>query len=274
MKKYYFLALSLLTLNNYAQTFLNNDSIFDFSIGDQFHRVVQLNNNAPTHIKETITGKVYSSASDTVIYTVNVDTYQLPSNSGQGIQYINSIETRKYRLAESPHAHTFSRDSAFADNNLYNKRNINEYYEDIGDTDEPHTITTRFIEGCGMGYYQDSYPHEWYNYTSYLVYFKKGSETWGAPLTTRVAELNHGEKSFSVFPNPTNGDNLTFQYRGIIHDTFLLSITDALGRKIRDYQMEDNSIVISLSGIENGVYFYSISENANLINRGKLILEK
>jgi hypothetical protein len=85
---------------------------------------------------------------------------------------------------------------------------------------------------------------------------------------TNVQQINIQEKSFSVFPNPTNGH---FLIKSSTNQNFIkqLSLLNMMGLKINDYQLT-NGQEFYINGVK-GIYFLEIIDKNNQIQIFKII---
>ena len=73
-----------------------------------------------------------------------------------------------------------------------------------------------------------------------------------------------------VFPNPTNG-NVTFILNHSLEGE--LELYDCVGNIVKKVSISSRGTVISLLGVESGIYLYNCYLKNNKIIRGKLILQ-
>jgi len=87
------------------------------------------------------------------------------------------------------------------------------------------------------------------------------------PLT--ITENN--EKSiFSIYPNPTK-DYIIVNINEL-NTTFNFILSDINGRIIKNQRLINQNSIISLTEVNKGVYFYSITDDNNQVEYGKLII--
>ncbi len=70
------------------------------------------------------------------------------------------------------------------------------------------------------------------------------------------------------FPNPSNG---RFRIKGISNTTFILRITDVMGKCVHLQKITSSQQEINLSSLPHAIYFYDISKNNRIVKSGKLI---
>ncbi|MFL5765069.1 MAG: peptidylprolyl isomerase [Bacteroidia bacterium] len=85
---------------------------------------------------------------------------------------------------------------------------------------------------------------------------------------TGIDNYSQPEK-ISVSPNPGNGH---FVFSNIQNDCSI-EIMDITGRVISTTRTQNNSCTVDISGKAKGIYFYSIIDNNNKIQQGKLIVQ-
>ncbi|HTF03861.1 MAG TPA: T9SS type A sorting domain-containing protein, partial [Bacteroidia bacterium] len=89
------------------------------------------------------------------------------------------------------------------------------------------------------------------------------------PLIINIEE-NSGIALCSIFPNPTS-DVITFQFAGS-QQLRIVSLCDHLGRDVWREETNENSITISVHEFAEGIYFYSVINDAGQATAGKFIV--
>jgi hypothetical protein len=81
--------------------------------------------------------------------------------------------------------------------------------------------------------------------------------------------------SASVQPNPNNG-NMQLQYNIPTNAPGQFSIYDLTGREISKYPLSasQNTLSISQMELQNGIYYYRVSSNGNIVRAGKFVISK
>ncbi len=89
-----------------------------------------------------------------------------------------------------------------------------------------------------------------------------------------VDELSDG-LSIKLYPNPNNGQ-MQLNYKLNEGDNGELRIMDVTGRLIAKYNLlsTPNTLQISQTGLDNGIYLYQVLTNGRLVNSNKLIIAK
>ena len=74
-----------------------------------------------------------------------------------------------------------------------------------------------------------------------------------------------------VYPNPAK-DEIIVELNNLIKSSF--ELYNLLGKKIINTQLTRNKTNISVSNIDDGIYYYKITHNNQTINNGKLVIIK
>lgn len=93
--------------------------------------------------------------------------------------------------------------------------------------------------------------------------------------TTEVSELQKESMKFKVYPNPTESE-IIVEYYGNIKQIMTLNLYNLLGVQIGTHTFDkgSNTMKISLSNYEAGIYFYKIASEDKTITENKLIIIK
>ncbi len=138
---------------------------------------------------------------------------------------------------------------------------------------------TQFSTGCGLsnsyGYCGDQC---WdYHRTDKLVYYKKGSEECGSPISESEINAieNHNLSPFSstLYPNPAN--NLaTIDFENINNANFSLQVFDIIGRTvIEQTTIKTNRTELILRNLSPGIYHYHLlSQQEHKQSFGKFVV--
>jgi len=106
-----------------------------------------------------------------------------------------------------------------------------------------------------------------------------GNVTWDTvtvSVDTGVGIIaNMLSKKFKLYPNPNTG-HMTFDYYLNNNESGVLTILDVSGRKISEYVLtsKQNSIFINESSIKNGIYYYNIFVNNELVKTDRIVIIK
>jgi len=99
----------------------------------------------------------------------------------------------------------------------------------------------------------------------------------GSPCDTipvGIKDKDSKDFSFKIYPNPNDG-NMQIDYELSEEDTGELIIIDLMGRKLKTYYLFENKnkIKISEGALKNGLYFYQIIINDQIISVDKFIIQ-
>ncbi len=88
-------------------------------------------------------------------------------------------------------------------------------------------------------------------------------------LTLEINKVDGALSGVGVYPNPA-GDYLNFKFEKPVHGTVALNIYDVSGRMVKTeiYGNNEKAIHLDISSLTKGMYFYTISGNAELM-KGK-----
>lgn len=138
--------------------------------------------------------------------------------------------------------------------------------------------TDHYVAGCGGPYFYSVFT-DWSHKTSTLyyrlLYFKKGSDTWGTPINTTNwddpnAIPDTAQVRIILYPNPSN-DQVTLEIPGTEKTDYRLEIFSLSGIKIREMNFTENKFTFSISAYQQGIYFLKLYEGNLQIGQEKLI---
>jgi sugar lactone lactonase YvrE len=89
----------------------------------------------------------------------------------------------------------------------------------------------------------------------------------GSSCYVGLDELSNDAPSIKVFPNPSSGQ---FNFNGLLGDN-TIQVTDIMGRVLLTEKTNVASHGINLAAAQ-GIYFYKITDKANRLQQGKLII--
>ena len=140
-----------------------------------------------------------------------------------------------------------------------------------------------YTEGLGLTskHYKDSDPPLGEHMDEYLVYYKKGSETWGTPIAPDCTILLGEEQdknsaeavSIEVVPNPFT-DNARIVLHGIAAPGNLTwSVVDFSGARVAAGTVSGPSFLIDRQGLPAGLYMLLIAgDDGRLVAKGKMVV--
>jgi hypothetical protein len=89
--------------------------------------------------------------------------------------------------------------------------------------------------------------------------------------------LNYHEKAykFEIYPNPNDG-NMMLAYQLETNEKGKITVCDITGRQVISYNLanDQNNLSISQAVLENGVYFFSIMVDGNVVATKKVVIIK
>ncbi len=98
-----------------------------------------------------------------------------------------------------------------------------------------------------------------------LVYYKKGSETWGIPLAADCAALSGISElsdpiKVSIQPNPADEQTLVTVEKQFQGETFFYSLLTINGKKVKGGSTHEESFVLLRNGMPSGLYILVICD--------------
>ncbi len=129
----------------------------------------------------------------------------------------------------------------------------------------------KYIKGCGEF---SSYTNFYSGYYEYLVYFKKGDDIWGTPLTLPlgISESSFDNFEVLVYPNPA-GENVILEISQIIsNNNYSLFVFNVLGEQVYSLDKLGEVNSIDVSNWNSGIYFYKISDKKGFCKQGKFFV--
>ncbi|WP_313216029.1 T9SS-dependent M36 family metallopeptidase [Soonwooa sp.] len=101
------------------------------------------------------------------------------------------------------------------------------------------------------------------------------TEDFNVPDKCKMATSEANKtKAFNVYPNPAKGEFFIAGRPTLSQGSVKVDVIDASGKTIKSFERKKNSVeAISTSNMPKGVYLVNISENSNVIQTDKLIVE-
>ena len=263
--------------------------VFDFQPGDEIHSEYNSGwafGSPPPYFtinKKTI--KKYISRTDytdSIQYAVDIQSATVEYIQGSYIPTIfhyTTTETIKLntefdKLAGEPIIDDYS---AGLNTQLYSTFQVKiapHATENVFERDDSNCWSRMILDGCfPMNSYYTGLGGPYIECTGWmlsyesnsLVYYKKGSETWGTPLVIIKLDQTEMIPLISVYPNPTT-DLISFE----VNEDTEVRITDLNGKLLINKLINrfDNSI--SLAVIADGLYIYNIIRAGVKLQTGKI----
>ena len=284
--------------------------VYNFDVGDEFHYYdyYHYNSQGPywNSIKKILAKTVYGN-NDSVVYKIEFCQKEWFPGPSTGIQvtydtifetynftalsndltiqrlpdeFVSRVEGQLYDIPQ------YSRQISFSNN-----RSV-QIYDGIAYWFYPdtHCYNYPFEGGENTHYYSPGLGQTGFTYTEgpdpmidnreYLVYYKKGSETWGTPVATDcnalvpVPSMTAAQKTVvRIIPNPieTNGTIIVENY--FPGDPLQLIIYDFVGRKVAEIIIKSASTELPNENLSSGLYFFTLSgRSGSIIEKGKIVL--
>jgi len=266
--------------------------VFDFDVNDEFHTEYDFSHMLPppsqsSNIKTTRKVITKLVSADTIIYTferkqLSIQTNQNGTTSSTLWDTITSkifpnqifdnlpnkpltvnFESFALQMCNGP---VVSKIEPSIYQRFWNNTTDSCMNEIIADGCFP---AYEYFEGLGGPFFSCSYFST--DESNTLVYYKKGSATWGNPLFIPVAFTEHKkeESDFEIFPTIV-AEAFTVNTSDI-NTPYMLSILDVCGRVITEYQVFTNHRVFNNDLRLKGLYFYKINAKNDNKKNGKII---
>lgn len=262
--------------------------VFYYEVGDSFEYSFSYSASyqpAPRgEVLLVITG--ITNKGDSLFYAVKRDTlsfHPVPSGLMYPISFLKmpeEIPTSVYNLDSNAFQfiHSFNRVP-------YCKQTITTCYDsvDLFDNHKSHNMYGWY----GLGQHIDSYVDsiglisrldfmEGDNYwmSEKLKYYHKANgQIWGTPISiSGIVDLSDN-LNIQVYPNPTK-DNCILNWKNFSDtDKSYVSLYDIFGKFMRNIPITSQQTTIAKQDLANGLYFWQITKNNRIVQKGKLVFE-
>jgi hypothetical protein len=275
--------------------------VYNFNIGDALHYSGYTNSSTggpSTTWKEiqTVYAKTtYGTNIDSVIYKFDRCRSTI-TNPGNNHVYIRDTIVTKYKfnvmLLDSTilrYPDQFVRQNVYASQfdrymKAYNNRQTKKVTEDkyrfmnscwIIPTGSV-TLYRNYSDGLGLTeYYRDDQStQEFYR----LVYFKKGSETWGAAVGTQcspVLDVNEqnlaGTPQVRIIPNPMQNQAQVVVDGVNVTDDMAFVLYNMVGKEVYRMKVNSNTMMLERNNLPAGLYVYLLT-GKDLMVKGKMMI--
>lgn len=127
-----------------------------------------------------------------------------------------------------------------------------------------------YIRGLGGPYYECTHAFAFGGEARKLVYYKKGTTTWGSPLTITSSDEYREKTTISVFPNPASD----FIIIGLpdLNPPVFFELTDISGRTILTKSIDSPGQRINIMDLNAGIYLYKLRTGNTLLETGRVII--
>ncbi len=289
---------------------------YTYTIGDEFHRYI-LNKDDwllsnPYHESESwsiynILDTLHSNSPDTIKYLMKRCAkhryyYQNSDNDSSSqtftafndtiivSQVLNSADEDDFnRLPNEPYY--FDHESGFSANHLtIHESGIIGKMTPYVDITLWNTSDTCWryptVDACtgSNKYYKGIYGADFlchYNYylsQSTLVYYKKGTQTWGTPYDcATILSTGFNEQfalnKFSIIPNPAS-DYFAIKIERNYTGSMNFELFNIYGTKLKEEQISNTTTTVSCGELSDGIYLYRIYNKSQVLSSGKIMVVK
>ncbi|RLD81857.1 MAG: hypothetical protein DRJ15_03305 [Bacteroidetes bacterium] len=253
----------IIGFNSYSQDYSTWGEIYDYEVGDVFHRKEYLIYNGWSPwtklIVQTVTDVEYSIGNDTAYYQFwNETAYQEHPDTTWIFDYYSStasyVNLNTYCIA----------DTVYHSPDFYGRKL--SYIEDYSTGSD--TKWRKYVDGCGqvnffMEHIDPTGNPSWQEIKE-LVYYIKGNEEWGTPNPIVSIEENIDlDESIYLFPNPTSNIlNISIIGEG---DIYMIFVYNNTGKLVKSYDGGIN--FINVSELQLGYYFLRIQTRNGWISK-------
>jgi Secretion system C-terminal sorting domain len=245
---------------------LTNREVYDFQVGDMFlylqvffdftKRKVDSN-----YVQITILNRRLSSNNDSLIYIVKNEIANVSSLKQVAVK----TDTLRFSALDSAAMEVLKPSDNFYNSDYFftfwdNKRVTNSRNIVCNCFDYINDIT--FGQGIGVTYRETYAPN-----SERLIYYKKGSDTWGTPvILSAITTPSVFFEKIKVFPNPTN-QILNIETEGRFDRAQLVNV---YGEIVLNQKEKS---VLNVAHLPNGIYFLQVFEGQILRGIEKVIVK-
>lgn len=238
--------------------------IYDFEIGDEFHLEGSIPYTVITKIKRIVIDKQVGNGS----ITYKIDYLRIVNNP---VGIIERKDTLELNVSETNMSRFWTLPDGSARSSMSNSNGkLIKHLTNYGNSDSCIGV---HAEDCwarsekyepGLGLTQIGYVQSWAcsEIGPYLVYYKKGSTTWGTPLNFNVGiEAQKTNLPVKIISQPfTNSTKLIFNYQST--QNINIRVFNQLGQLISNEQIQIDKGTHQISDIrQHGIYFINIYNN-------------
>ncbi len=123
--------------------------------------------------------------------------------------------------------------------------------------------------------YNDGVDYQWYSLDPLmnLGTYSHGSNTfYFLDAASNGLEENTSEmKGLTLYPNPSNG---IVKLNRVLEGSTEVSFVNALGAVVNQVTLNNAEQAIDLSGLSDGIYFYQVKNNGQMVKSGKIQLNR
>lgn len=273
--------------------------VYNYSLGDVFHysgyTTSYIGNPSTTwkEIQTVITKTSYGTGPDSILY--KFDRCRSTVSTPGGHVYIHDTLTVKYKFNLLNNDSTIWRmPDQFVRRNLYAsqydrfmKAMNNRQTKKVGEDryrfmnacfvlpQGSVTVNRGYSEGLGQSeYFRGSSDSQEY---SKLVYFKKGTETWGNPVGTEcspvleVKPVAPVEQTVKIIPNPMKNKAVIVIDGAKPQDENVFILYNLVGQELMQMPVTTSSSTFERNNLPNGMYIWVLKGKATKVT-GKLLM--
>ncbi|MFZ4520635.1 MAG: T9SS type A sorting domain-containing protein [Bacteroidales bacterium] len=139
------------------------------------------------------------------------------------------------------------------------------------------TLYRNYSEGLGVSeYYRDDQTtQDFYR----LVYFKKGSETWGNAVGTQCSPLLDIDETapatsaqVRIVPNPMKNQSMIIIDGLKLTDDMKFALYNIVGKEVYKVNINSSTTLLERNNLPSGLYVYTLT-GKELTTKGKLVIE-
>lgn len=252
------LGISLACGQLWAQNPLTRAQVFDFNVGDEFQIQVDGRTGPPTYIYHVILARTpigtdtieYQISESSIVYNNNMTITVVPP-----ITVFETYDRLGDTILESYLPNPFGmvvRDTTYADPML-NSRLVTRYSRSDTLPVSSGSANTEWGEGLGLVEYDAFSVSDMIDDFYSLIYYKKGSETFGDVITD-LEEADLSVPSVSLYPNPAQDWLRIEPGPASIAGEFHYQILDVQGRILQEADL-NGELQIPVESFAKGSYW-------------------
>ncbi len=292
----------LLLFNSYTLVGIDNPKlgiqnltwfdVFDFQPGDVLHiknSIIQCGvSNGTNRIKKIInTYLERADYADSIVYLI--DHEERETNWADGANVLTCVhDTIKSVIRANPEFDILSGEPIIDKDGDFLKMNIQSGYGE-GDVKYVYQLpmtrqdedcwemlifdgggNSYYLRGLGGGYYEDTGINGCDSYDNILVYYKKGSETWGTPFVFTGVETLSNARNVTVYPNPAS-DKIVVETNDY-QNPVTFELYSLGGNRVLCQTCYSAKQDVDMKSVENGLYFYKVSTSGQILKNGKITI--
>jgi hypothetical protein len=287
---------------------LTRDMVYDVNVGDEIDTYRQLNGIGgyyeESKYKKHFLQKEYSPSIDTVTYMIRKCgwTMKIIPYSGTYYNYFHDTIFASYYIGYDPIINALPNEvvpSADIDFSVV----IAAYHDGTGKllkTEWPDFFPCNYVTdsclcvfeskdikeiGSDIKYYYESLGSYFFHTNvndgtewSEPVYYESANITWGTPYSFNCEDFITSDNKISdspnevlLSPNPmAEWSKLTFENPE--NKEYQFQLYNSLGMLVRENQFRTSELIIQRENLNNGIYFYFLTDGKKVVKTGKLVI--